>query len=151
MKVKAFSFSASLREPYPRQVTVKTAVYAVSGGSIQRLECQTRSFSIELDALDFDAEFGDTIQLTVADVVRGLTSGEFECSVSECEGGNTLLKVYEVLLNGKNFKLLSAYKLSEGRLSKIYADTLTNLAPWRERLSSVSKLLDLSPQALEGV
>ena len=151
MNVKAFSFSASLREPYPRRVTVKTAVYTARGGSIQRLECQARSFSIELDALDFDAEFGDTIQLTVADVVRGLASGEFECNVSECEGGGALLKVYEVLLNGKSFKLLSAYKLSEGRLSKIYADALTNLAPWRERISSVSKLLDLSPQALKGV
>lgn len=151
MKVKAFSFSASLKEPYPRQVTVKTTVFAVRGESIQRLECQARSFSIELDALDFDADFGDTIQLTLADVVRGLASEEFKCSVSECEGGGTLLKVYEVLLNGKSFKLLSAYKLSEGQLSRIYADTLTNLAPWRERIGSVSKLLDLSLQALKGL
>lgn len=151
MKVKAFSFSASLREPYPRQMAVETVVYAVSGRSLQRLECQTRKFSIELDALDFDAEFGDTLQLTFADVVRGLTGREFECVVSECDVDGSLLKVYNVLLNGRRFKLLSAYKPSNEQLSKVYADIVTNLAPWKERVASVSKLLNLPPQAIERV
>jgi len=151
MKVKAFNFSASLREPHPRQVAVETIVYAANGGGLRRLECWERGFSFELDALDFDAEFGDVLQLTTADVVRGLAGGSFECRVSECAAESALLKVYNVVLNGRNYKLMAAYKPAEGRLSRVYADIVTNLAPWEERVRVVSKLLGLPPRALENV
>jgi hypothetical protein len=151
MIVKAFSFSASLSEPYPRRVAVETAVYAVSEGALRRLECRGRGFSFELDALDFDAEFGDVLQLTSADVIRGLAGGSFECRVSECDAEGALLKVYNATVNGRSYKLLAAYKPAEGKLLKVYADIVTNLAPWGERARAVSNLLGLAPSALESV
>ena len=149
--MKAFSFSASLKEPRPRQVAVETVVYAVSEGGLRRLEYRERDFSLELDALDFDAEFGYALQLTVADVIRGMAGGSFECRVAECDAEGSLLKVYNAVLDGRSYKLLAAYKLAGQELSKVYVDIVTNAVPWGERIKTVSALLGLLPHALEDI
>lgn len=147
MRLKAFSFEARASEPKPLDVRVDSRAYEVRGGRAAKLSCPKRPFSLE-DALDFDVEFGDTLQLTYADVVHG----SFSCRVLDCEaGGDAVIKVLDAQLSGQRVKLFIVLTVEEGGVRRVYADRITGLGEWRERVAKVSRLTSLPPSELEAL
>ncbi len=147
MRIKAFSFEAKASEPRPIDVKVETRVYEARRGRAVRLSCAERPFSLD-DALDFDLEFSDTLQLTYADVIHG----SFSCRVLDCEaGGDTIIKVLDAQLSGRRVRLFIVLAVEEGDVRRVYADRITGLGEWRERATKISRLASLPPSELEAL
>ncbi|RLF05622.1 MAG: hypothetical protein DRK00_03910 [Thermoprotei archaeon] len=147
MRLKAFSFEAKASEPRPLDVRVDTRVYEARRGRAVRLRCDERPFSLD-DALDFDLEFGDTLQLTYADVVHGT----FSCRVLDCDAaGDVIVKVLDARLGERRVKLFIVLAVEEGDVKRIYADRITGLGEWQERAAKISRLSSLPPSQLEAL
>lgn len=146
MKVKAFNFELEASDPKQLKISVSTRMYLAVRGRAFKLECSEREFALD-DVLDFDAEFGDTLQLTYVDLVHGT----FNCKVNECEvkPGSIVLKVLDSKVDGVRVKLLVVLSIEENALRRIYADRLSGLGEWEARRSRVSRITSIPPTELE--
>lgn len=145
MRVKSFNFTLKLLDPLKLEAYVKTNTYLKQGDRLLKLTGVERSFTPD-DALDFDLEFGDVIQLTFSDVVRG----SFECSVTDFDLQGLVLKVYDCDILGKKYKLFSLYS-AENCLERLYADRLVRLAPINERINELATKLGLNTLSLSNL
>lgn len=145
MRVKSFNFTLKLLDPLKLEAHVKTTTYLKQGDRLLKLTGVERSFTPD-DALDFDMEFGDVIQLTFSDVVRG----SFECSVMDFDLQGLVVKVYDCDILGKKYKLFSLYS-AENRLERLYADRLVRLAPINERINELATKLGLNTLSLSSL
>lgn len=145
MRVKSFNFTLKLLDPLKLQARVETRTYLKQGDKLLKLTGVERGFTPD-DALDFDLEFGDAIQLTFSDAIRG----NFECIVMDFDLQGLIVKVYDCDISGKKYKLFSLYS-TEGELRRLYADRLVKLAPMDERISRLAVKLGLNTSFLKDL
>lgn len=148
MIVKVFNFSVSLSEPSPRTVEVKGRLYAIENQELIEVQGTTRGFIPSEDALHFDLDFGDVLQLSITDIVHGAPLSEFGCKVSIHEAEGTALKLYDVLDNNLPKKLIMVFELKGGEVLKRYARSITSRAEWRSRKTEIAQLLGVRESEL---
>ncbi|MEM1508917.1 MAG: hypothetical protein QXY49_04040 [Thermofilaceae archaeon] len=145
MRVKSFNFTLKLLDPLKLQACVETRTYLKQGNKLLKLTGVERAFTLD-DALDFDLEFGEVIQLTFSDAIRG----NFECSVIDFDLQGLIVKVYDCDISGKKYKLFSLYS-AEDELRRLYADRLAKLTSMDERINGLAVKLGLNSSSLKDL
>ncbi|MEM0042612.1 MAG: hypothetical protein QXP94_02625 [Thermofilaceae archaeon] len=143
MMVKTFDFYARFDDPIPRTVKAKGRLYLVENHRLTEVQGTTRTFILSEDALHFDMDFGDALQLSIADIAHAISRDEFDCKVSLYEAEGVVLKLYDVLDNNSPKKLVIVFKPNKGEEAKRYVWSMTNRVQWQSRKTEISKLLEL--------
>lgn len=149
MIVKVFDFSVRLDVPIPRAVKAKGRVYVVKNGKLAECQGVTRTFNPSEDALHFDIEFGDTLQLSIADVAHGISLTEFDCKVTVCEVEGTVLKLYHTLDNNILTRLVLIFEQRGGEAVKRYAWSIVSKTEWRSRKSEIAQQLGVHEREVD--
>jgi len=152
MRVKVFAFRLRITDPLPRSVAVRGALYLVDRGRLRATEkVLERAFSWEEDALDFDSEFGSTLELSSADAMHAIDGGEFECSVSVYDVDGRALKVYDVLEGGERFALLIVVN-AEGEVpEQLYCERLPSAGRLEGIYTRVAPLLGVPEEEIRSL
>ncbi|MEM1910174.1 MAG: hypothetical protein QXH81_01000 [Thermofilaceae archaeon] len=143
MMVKTFDFYVRFDDPAPRMVKAKGRLYLVKNRRLTEVQGTARTFILSEDALHFDMDFGDTLQLSVADIAHAIARDEFDCKVSVYEAEGVFLKLYDVLDNNSPKKLVMVFKPNKGEAVERYVLSMTNRAQWRSRKTEISGFLEL--------
>ncbi len=144
MTIKAFSFTVRTNDPRPLDLSVSTHVYKTGGGVMERIALVGREMGEE-DILDFDAEFGDTFNVSYNDLIHG----EYSITVMEGEASAApLLKIYlyDDRVRGDSGVLFRV--VGEGG-ETIYVDNVYFSSPLRTRIARVARLLGVPQRLVE--
>ncbi len=144
MKVKAFSFTAHTYDPRLLDLSVTTFVYRKQSNGLERVQLEEREF-IDDDVLDFDAEFGDTFNISYNDIIHG----DHTLRVYEAEIPDILLmKIYSY--NDRiETKQSILFRIIDEHRRTVYVDNIYFSSPLKMRIARVARLLGIPQPVIE--
>lgn len=143
--MKCFSLELIQRDPVSREISVKTTVYVVRGGLLEKLSGRVRSFE-ERDILDLERD------LSVAGITyNDMSHGEVRVQVEEMDlpPGSKVVKVIDVsdLRGSGRGRYFIALETAEAGERVLYSSHRA-LRHGEAELKSLARVLGVSEKAL---
>lgn len=146
---KTFDLHLKLEDPTPRVITSRGILYVSREGRLSEAKGTSRQFSLVEDSLDFDEEFSDTIQLSLADAIHGMARGSFECSVTEYELEGMAMKLYDIIDNHVPVGLIIVVEASGGKIARHHIERTKARALRGEARARIASLLGVPVEEIE--